>query len=69
MDTHGNPNPNYFNEWEQEDTAAKKVYIRDGDGSDSPFAMPLRDKKGFEGSSHSFMSVTTQLYGTRKPSP
>lgn len=51
------------------DAHGKKVRIRDKAGSDASFALTLRHKKGFEGPSYSFTSVTTQLYGTKKPSP
>lgn len=68
VDAQGKPNSAYFNEWEETDADGKTTRVRDKVGSDAPFEVVIRDKKGFEGPSHSFPSVTTQLYGSKQPS-
>lgn len=69
LDAHGKPNPAYYNEWEEKTSAGHTVRVRDTVGSDAPFDVALRDKRGFGGPSHSFTGATTQLYGTKKPTP
>ena len=63
VNAQGKPNPAYYNEW----VNASGKTIRDTVGSDAPFDVVLKDKRGFGGPSHSFPSATLQIYANKLP--